>query len=234
MLVTILDEADPLFAQVMATVVRRRGHTAKQVMKVDEVRDAFPAEPASIVLGVGVIDSGVVEGIRRLRADEPQAVILLAAEEVTPATTIAALEAGANNILRKPLMPSELITWLEHSAPVQQTARDGALTVADLEIDLGEIRATKAGNVLTLTRMEFRLLYCLAEHFGRVAPTDRLMSFSSDGEEMAASSLKTHISHLRQKLRNAGGVPLRISARQMLGYVLDAEEVHAMQAQASA
>lgn len=224
MLITILDEGDPLFAQVMTTVVRRRGHTAKQVLSVDEVRDAFPAEPASIVLGVGVVDNAVIDGIRRLRADEPNAIILLAAEEVTPSATIAALEAGANNILRKPLMPSELITWLEHSAPAQQESKEGAIRVADLEIDLGEIRATKAGNILTLTRMEFRLLYCLAEHFGRVAPTDRLMSFSSDGEEMAASSLKTHISHLRQKLRKAGGSPLRISARQMLGYVLDAED----------
>lgn len=227
MLITILDESDPLFAQVMSTVVRRRGHTAKQVMSVEEVRDAFPAEPSSIVLGAGVIDDDVVERIRRLRDEEPNAVILVVAEEVTPASTIAALHAGANNILRKPLMPSELITWLEHSTPAQPEAKEGAIRVADLEIDLGEIRAVKAGNVLTLTRMEFRLLYCLAEHFGRVAPTDRLMSFSSDGEEMAASSLKTHISHLRQKLRAAGGTPMRISARQMLGYVLDTEEVSA-------
>ncbi|MCA9847580.1 MAG: response regulator transcription factor [Dehalococcoidia bacterium] len=223
MLITILDEVDPLFAQVMTTVVRRRGHTAKQVESVEDVRDAFPAEPASIVVGAGIVDDTVINGLRRLRAEEPHAVIILVAEEVTPSSTIAALEAGATNILRKPLMPSELITWLEHSAPVQPESSEGAIKVADLEIDLAEIRAVKAGHVLTLTRMEFRLLYCLAEHFGRVAPTDRLMSFSSDGEEMAASSLKTHISHLRQKLRNAGGTPMRISARQMLGYVLDAE-----------
>ncbi|MGE3962242.1 MAG: response regulator transcription factor [Dehalococcoidia bacterium] len=223
MLITILDETDPLFAQVMTTVVRRRGHTAKHVYRVDEVRDAFPAEPASIVLGVGVVDDAVISELRQLRSDEPNAAIILVAEEVTPSTTIAALEAGANNILRKPLMPSELITWLEHTAPAQPESSEGAIKVADLEIDLAEIRAVKAGNVLTLTRMEFRLLYCLAEHYGRVAPTDRLMSFSSDGEEMAASSLKTHISHLRQKLRNAGGIPMRISARQMLGYVLDTD-----------
>lgn len=223
MLITILDEVDPLFAQVMATVVRRRGHTAKQVLTVDEVRDAFPAEPASIVVGVGTVDDEVIARLQQLRSEEPHAVILLVAEEVTPMTTIAALEAGANNILRKPLMPSELISWLEHSTPAQPEPSEGAIKVADLEIDLAEIRAVKAGHVLTLTRMEFRLLYCLAEHFGRVAPTDRLMSFSSDGEEMAASSLKTHISHLRQKLRNAGGAPMRISARQMLGYVLDAD-----------
>src|SRR5690606_36119201 len=153
MLITILDEVDPLFAQVMVTVVRRRGHTAKQVMKVEEVRDAFPAEPASIVVGVGTVDEHVLDGIRKLRADEPHAVILLVAEDVTPTATISALEAGANNILRKPLMPSELISWLEHSTPTQPETSEGAISVADLEIDLAEIRATKAGRVLTLTRM---------------------------------------------------------------------------------
>lgn len=226
MLIAIYDDTDPLFAHLVLSVARRRGHTARTVMQLGHIRNVFPSDPDGIVIGVAHVDQHVVEQIGRVRERQPDAYILVVAEDANAAATISALEQGASDLLRKPVLPRELIIRIERGHPTQDRRTEGAVRVADLEVDLERVRAAKAGHELVLTRTEFRLLYCLMQHFGRVTPVERLMTFGAD-EEMAASSLKTHISHLRQKLRDAGGASLSITARQMLGYVLEESDVPA-------
>src|SRR5690606_8313965 len=135
----------------------------------------------------------------------------IAAEQCSPRTTITALEQGATDIVHKPLLPGDLVIRAELAAASRGVAtQTGAIRFADLEVDIDQALASKAGRSLTLTRMELRLLYCLAQHRGRVAPTDRLLGFARESDEFATSSLKTHISHLRQKLQEAGGEPITI------------------------
>jgi DNA-binding response OmpR family regulator len=136
---------------------------------------------------------------------------------------ISALERGAMDVIQKPVLPGDLVIRAELAAANRGISNqpDGGLRLGDLEVDIDQALAIKAGQELALTRMELRLLYCLAQHRGRVAPTDRLLSFAWESDEFANSSLKTHISHLRQKLREAGGQPVTIKARQMLGYIME-------------
>ena len=96
-----------------------------------------------------------------------------------------------------------------------------AIRLGDLEVDLGYYTAQKNEQELRLTKLELRLLFCLMEHQGKVSPTDRLLSFGWDSLDVPdASLLKTHISHLRKKLLEAGGEPIQIRARHSLGYTL--------------
>lgn len=221
MLVAVHDETDALFAHLLVTVARRRGHTARQVAHLDHIRSAFPSEPEAVIVGAARLDGALLDDVARLRARQPESFILLVAEDASAGATISALERGASEVLRKPVLPRELVIRIERGrSTVEGSGHAGVARVADLAVDLDRVHASKAGVELSLTRAEFRLLYCLVQHYGRIAPTERLMTFGGD-EEMAASSLKTHISHLRQKLREAGGVPMVISARQLLGYVLE-------------
>ncbi len=225
MLITVYDEDDELFAHLLVTTARRLGHSAQHVTDLRQIDDAFITHPTAVIVGVGRLGDDVIAQVGRLRARHEQSLIVVAAEGATPSSTIAAIETGASNVVRKPLLPRELITWIERAVQVTDSeVPGGRIQVADLDIDLHRVLASKAGAALSLTRMEFRLLYCLAQHVGRVTPTDRLITFGGDADEIAASSLKSHMSHLRTKLRAAGGAPVRITARQMLGYVLEVDE----------
>jgi len=222
----IYDSQDDLFAYLLVAAARRRGHTAKQIANIGEINDVFTSSPAAIIVGVSALDEGALLNVRDLHAAHHESLILVATEDSGARPLIAALERGATDVVHKPVLPGDLITRAEIAAANRGILNqsDDTIRISDLEIDINQALAVKAGHDLVLTRMELRLLYCLAQHRGRIAPTDRLLTFAGESDEFATSSLKTHISHLRQKLAEAGGQPVTIKARQMLGYVLTIDD----------
>ncbi|MCK9494496.1 MAG: winged helix-turn-helix domain-containing protein [Dehalococcoidia bacterium] len=223
MQLAVYDPVDDLFAYLLTTSARRRGHVARQVTGIGEIHTVFSTPPSAIIVGVSELDDRAIENVEHLRSSHGDSLIYIAAEQARSRPVVSALESGATEVIKKPVVPSEIIMRAEIAAAsrgVSPTA-DSAIRVSDIVVDINQALATKAGITLALTRMELRLLYCLAEHRGRVAPTDRLLAFASKSEEFSSSGLKTHISHLRQKLSAAGGQPVTIKSRQMLGYILE-------------
>ena len=69
-----------------------------------------------------------------------------------------------------------------------------------------------AGKPVSLTRTEYAILKLLLAHPGQVIAKPVILDrISADTLDCTESSLKTHISHLRSKLREAGG-KARVSA----------------------
>src|SRR3569833_2315836 len=73
----------------------------------------------------------------------------------------------------------------------------------DLVLDLDEHEVTLAGHRIVLTALEYRILYILAMNFERVIPYTRLNEYvwGYHGQDIP-TSLRIHISHIRQKLHN--------------------------------
>ena len=73
-------------------------------------------------------------------------------------------------------------------------------------MDLSARRVTAAETVVPLTRTEYAILKLLIQNPGQaVAKSTILDRISADTPDCTESSLKTHISHLRAKLREASG-----------------------------
>ena len=72
-----------------------------------------------------------------------------------------------------------------------------------------------------LTRLEARTLYFLLANAGRVVTSGRLIELIWNYEGGDAFSLKTHISHIRQKLGLIRDVPGFISSVAHVGYRLE-------------
>ena len=117
------------------------------------------------------------------------------------------LTGGAADYLTKPFATGELLARValrlrERAEPAQNTVyRCGELT---LDAVSHAVRA--AGVPVTLTRTEYAILKLLMQNSGQVIAKSVLLErISADTPDCTESSLKTHISHLRGKLRAAAG-----------------------------
>lgn len=190
-----------------------------------ELQGELPFLPNVIILATDVVKA--VASVTTLRETLPNAGIFVVLERPKEPLPSQLLMAGASEIIRAPYNPLEAVIlserWLGNSRPDQ--VPDDSLRLADLEIALDRYTASKNGVRLNLTKLELRLLYCLSEHSPNLAPTERLLTFGWDtlGDPDAAL-IKTHISHIRKKLQEAGGIPFDITSRQTLGYTLSVSE----------
>lgn len=223
----VIVSEDAVAASVLAFAAERRGHQTVCLDRVGQLFDRLPFEPSLIVVSLDGGDGAILDQIGRLRSQFPQTALFATAERPPHSLPLEALKAGVHEVISAPYNQNELVvraeTWLASRTGAPPVT--DAFKLGDLEVALERYHATKNGSVLPLTRLELRLLYCLCEHHPHVAPLERLLTFGWDtlGDPDAAL-LKTHISHIRRKLANAGGIPFEILSRQTVGYVLRVKE----------
>jgi two-component system copper resistance phosphate regulon response regulator CusR len=148
--------------------------------------------------------------------------ILTARDEVSD--RVRGLELGADDYLVKPFAFSELLARVRtilRRPPVRETA---TLRVADLELDLAGLRATRAGQRLDLTGREFKLLSLLVRRTGEVLTrtfiAESVWDMSSEGD---TNVVDVNIRRLRTKLDDPFQQKLLRTVRGV-GYVLENPE----------
>lgn len=214
---------DELVLNMMATAASRRGHQCVTMGGADRLARSLPFLPNFVMVCVKDFVELEHPEVALVRHHCPAADVVIAAENIAAAARSAALRAGAIEVVQVPYNPFDLFTLLEHweSNRMGDGATSNSHRVSDLFVDLESYIATKNQAYLHLTRLELRLLYCLCEHFPNVAPTERLLAFAWGHDNDAdASILRTHISHIRARLREAGGDRMEIVSRHSIGYTL--------------
>lgn len=220
----LLAEDDVDLSDVTAFALRRQGFSVLLAYSGAQALQHHKDErPDVVLLDLALPEPNGIDVLRKIReyADTPVIVVTGRGDE---AAMVEAFSAGADDYVVKPYSFRQLVLR------VNAVARRIASHVASNELVLGGLRinpdtwsVTYGDALLTLTRIEFRILYCLASHFARVTPTDRLLRYVWSDEGGDSNVLKTHLSHIRQKLA-AHGIELSITAVPNVGYILRADE----------
>jgi len=117
----------------------------------------------------------------------------------------ALLLGGAADYVTKPFALRELLARIAvrlREAPRQE---GGALTFGDLRLDPGSRQVTVGGAGVRLTRTEYAILKLLMANSSQVVTKSHILDeIAQDTPDCTESSLKTHISNLRKKLREVG------------------------------
>jgi DNA-binding winged helix-turn-helix (wHTH) protein len=94
--------------------------------------------------------------------------------------------------------------------------------IGDLWIDAESHEVRRGDLEVQLTPREFKILYLLATNVGRVVSSSHLVAYAWGYEGGDPSLLKTHISHIRTKLRLPAKGPGGITVIPTVGYRLTA------------
>ncbi len=176
-----------------------------------------------IVLDVMLPGINGFEILRQIRRTSDIPVILLTArgEDVD---RIVGLELGADDYLPKPFNPRELSARMHAVLRRLQPRRSGdderMSTVGDLTLDRGSRTASKDGQPVQLTTVEFDLLSLLLLSAGKVVSretiAENVLGRKFDGIDR---SIDMHISRLRRKLEGPGDGQERIKTVRGTGYI---------------
>ena len=217
----IEDEADT--ARYVCKGLREAGYTVTACTTGQEGLDfATGADWDIIVMDrmlPGGIDGLTIVGKLRALGKKTPVIILSALSNIEQ--RVSGLRGGADDYLPKPFAFSELQARIEallrRAVPGQHATM---LQVADLQLDLRTMRATRDGRSISLQPREFRLLEYLMRHEGQVVTRTMLLEAVWDYHfDPQTNVIDVQIIRLRTKVDKDFATPLIHTLRGM-GYSL--------------
>ena len=182
--------------------------------------------PALIVLDLMLPEVDGLEVCKVLRRDPGTAAIpiLMLTARAGEMDRVLGLELGADDYVTKPFSPRELVLRIKKLLARVKASEDpvSVLRVEELEIDVPRHSIKIAGETVTLTATEFKLLEILARRRGRVQTRDRLLQDVWGYENPIDSrTVDTHMRRLREKI---GDTARHLETIRGVGYRFKAEE----------
>ena len=221
-------EDDPDIVELLRYNLERESYRVTSAATGSEGLAALQRErPDLVILDLMLPEVSGFEVCRRLRKDSETGnlpVIMLTARS-EEADVIAGIELGADDYIKKPFSPRELVARvgavLRRAGPVEAPARsleDGTLEFGDLTIDPASHRVQRAGEDLPVTHLEFKLLHYLASHPRRVFSREQLLDRVWGHEKyITLRSVDVYVRRLRQKV-DVSGRPSLLKTVRGAGY----------------
>jgi two-component system OmpR family response regulator len=197
---------EPNIRELLSASLRYAGFevaTAADGQQALALAESF--RPDLLVLDVmmpGLDGFGVV---RRLRQSGRHTPVLFLTARDAAADKVSGLTLGGDDYVTKPFSLDEVLARiravLRRSAGAHKAADSPRLSFADIELDEESHEVIKAGELISLSPTEFKLLRYLMANAGRVLSKaqilDHVWNYDFNGE---ANVVESYISYLRRKI----------------------------------
>lgn len=223
----LLVDDEPQILRALTPALQAAGYAVETAANGDDALARLAAAPCdAVILDLGLPDLDGKDVIRRMRAWSDAPVIVLSARDME-SEKIAALDAGADDYVSKPIGIGELLARVR-AALRGRERRFAALAVfrsAELTIDFALRRVTLEDLDVHLTPREYDLLTVLARHAGRVVTHRQVIAavWGPDAQ-VDAQFVRVLVGQLRQKIEAEPSAPRLILTEPGLGYRLVLEE----------
>ena len=218
----ILIEPSELVATGFASSLGREGVPLARFLPAEflEWVSAAPSEDLKSVEAFLVGNCESPEQLSKLIRSHSPAPVIAMSETPSLERTLALFEAGADDVVRKPVHARELLARVE-AVRRRERAEARIVSVDRLRIHFDGRSPDVDGVELPLPRRERRILEVLAAHRGRWLTKQQVFSatYGLFDERVQESVVESHVSKLRRKLAAALGAD-PIESRRFLGYRL--------------
>jgi two-component system, OmpR family, KDP operon response regulator KdpE len=211
---------DPAILRTLKINLRARSY---EVQTAADGRSALQIvaeeEPDVIILDLGLPDMDGVAVLRQLRSAHQTPVVVLSARQESD-DIVEALDEGADDYVTKPFGMEELLARVRTALRRGQVGRQPMVVTAGvLELDLGELRAKRAGRAVHLTPTEWRLLDVLARRPGQLVRQQELLrQVWGPNYARETNYLRVYLAQLRRKLEDEPSQPRHFITEPGVGY----------------
>ena len=226
----LIIEDDPDIVEVVRTTLETEGYAVSAEQNgqagLEHLRDN---RPDLLLLDLTLPQQSGLEICKQIRRDERlnhlPVIMLTARAEVSD--LVLGLEVGADDYITKPFENTELLARIKalmRRIEPSDTG-DSPLTVGSLSIDPASYRVQKGGQALTMSTLEFKLLYYFASHPGKVYSRDQLLDAVWGPEHFVTPRIvDVYIRSLREKIEENPSKPVLIRTQRGAGYMFEVNE----------
>jgi two-component system KDP operon response regulator KdpE len=218
--VLVVDDEQQIL-RALRTSLRAAGYEVDTAETAEEALAAAAMRPPeAVILDLVLPDGSGTDVARELRTWSSAPVIVLSAVG-DESEKVAALDAGADDYVTKPVGIDELLARLRAQLRRAGPTGEPVSTVGDIEVDLERREVRVAGTPVHLTPHEFDLLRYLARNEGKLL-THRmiLQEVWGPGYADAKNILHVNVSQLRRKLEADPSRPRHLLTEPGVGYRL--------------
>ncbi len=221
----LIVDPDRDLVEMLTSWLKTLGYEVYRAYTGDRAKTVWEEqEPDLVLLDTAIKDVNALEMCRNLR-HKHDALVLIMTDSKGVQDEVQCLEAGADDYLRKPFFPSQLIARIHalsrrgRSSLAQRPS--SIITVGPIRVDSLHNEVTVNGKISRLTPTESKLLHLLAINANNVCTANQIVShiwgFGNDGD---VALIKAHIRHLRQKIESDPSKPTFILTVPGVGYTL--------------
>lgn len=205
----LIVEDDKSLNQGIILALREEGRSLHPAYTLSQARQIWKKETIDLViLDINLPDGSGYDLCRLIKPENPDTLVIFLTANDQESDQIRGYEAGAVDYITKPFSIEALLrkiramfAMLEHQGITKDFYDDGRLF-----LDFSEQSAALNGKSLTLSPMEYKMLYLFCKNPKQILTRQRLLERLWDAEEnyVDEHTLTTSISRIRGKIEAEG------------------------------
>jgi two-component system alkaline phosphatase synthesis response regulator PhoP len=225
----LIVEDDDAIATGLALNLKLAGRTTQIARDGEQAIAAATSEDfALILLDINLPKKNGLEVLSTLRATDNLVPVIVLSARDGEFDKVAALRLGADDYVTKPFALAELMARIE--AVLRRTGQttampvaipDPSLTFGDVVIDLAQRTATRAGEEIKLTHLEFELLIFFVRHPSQVFSRNQLFSLVWGQSAGSVRTVDNFVGQLRKRFEVNPEQPRHFITVRGSGYRFD-------------
>ncbi|GCE46813.1 two-component system alkaline phosphatase synthesis response regulator PhoP [Thermosporothrix hazakensis] len=221
----LIIDSDRDLVEMLTSWLKTLGHEVYRAFTEEKARIEWQERrPDLVIADPAMRDADILELYREMRTKH-DALLLILTDGKDVQDEVRCLESGADDYLRKPFFPSQLLARIRaisrRSRATLERRPSSIIKVGPLCVDSLHNEVTIHGKTARLTPTESKLLHLLAINANDVCTAGQIVThvwgYDGDGDTCL---IKAHIRHLRQKIEPNPGNPRYILTVPGVGYTL--------------
>lgn len=221
----VIIEDDKAIMNSLSDFLIAEGYTVyKAEGQKDGTRLIRECSPDCILLDISLPDGNGFSICSDVRGYSDVPIIFLTASG-DEKSVIAGLELGADDYIKKPFSPAELVARIR-TVTRRKNSGTRLLRHSDIAVDTTKGIVTRGGREIYLSALEYRLLLIFISNKGKLFSREQLIDelWTTGGEFISDNTLTVYIKRVREKIGDDMKEPHIIKTVRGLGYRMGDDE----------